>query len=110
MAELTAEHVLEKMFNLGPLPSQKSGLMPRSVEESATNLQMKMENSVANCEELHARYAQIKVPLPSSFKESISHIILDFGVKNRGRKKEGINFHFKNFSRAFKWLVKTLPP
>ena len=66
MAELTAEHVLEKIFNLGPLPSQKSGLMPRSVEESATNLQMKMENSVANCEELHARYAQIKVPLPTS--------------------------------------------
>ena len=109
MAELTAEHVLEKLFNLGPLPSQKSGLMPRSVEESATNLQMKMENSVANCEELHARYAQIKVPLPSSFLQSISRIILDFGVKNRGRENEG-NFHFKNFSRAFKWLVKTLPP
>jgi len=77
MAELTAEHVLEKMFNLGPLPSQKSGLMPRSVEESATNLQMKMENSVANCEELHASASQSYVSLVrsyASYPKDVRHI------------------------------------
>ena len=63
--------------SLGPLPSKKTGLLPRSVEESATNLQMKMENAVGSCEELHGAASQSYVSLVrsyASYPKEVRHI------------------------------------
>ena len=76
LAELTAEHVLEKLFQ-NPEPSQKSGKMPNSLEESATNLQMKLENAVANDKSLHEVASQAYVSFVrsyASYPKEIRHI------------------------------------
>jgi len=78
LAELTAEHVLDKLFRNNPEPSQKhGGRLPNTLEESATNLQMKMENAVAADEKLHESASQAYVSFVrsyASYPKEIRHI------------------------------------
>ena len=85
LAELTAEHVLDKLF-AHPEPSQKTGRMPHTLEESATNLQMKLENAVANDKALHESASQAYVSFVrsyASYPREIRHIF-SFKVSNCG--------------------------
>ena len=47
MLELTGERVLEKLYENAEV-SNKTGRLPNTVEEAATDLQMNFENAIAN--------------------------------------------------------------
>jgi len=49
MLELTGERVLEKLYENAEV-SNKTGRLPNTVEEAATDLQMNFENAIANDE------------------------------------------------------------
>ena len=49
MLELTGERILEKLYENAEV-SNKTGRLPNTVEEAATDLQMNFENAIANDE------------------------------------------------------------
>jgi ATP-dependent RNA helicase DDX31/DBP7 len=76
LAEMTIEQVLQKLFK-NAIPSTKTGQMPHNLEESATNLQMKLELAVANNEDLHGQASQAYVSYVrsyASYPKEIRHI------------------------------------
>ena len=76
LAELTAERVLEKLYQNAEV-SPKTGRPPRSIEEAATDLQMRLENAVAKDEPLHESACQAYVSFVrsyASYPKEIRHI------------------------------------
>ena len=76
LAELTIERVLEKLYQNAEI-SPKTGRQPHSVEEAATDIQMKLENAVVNDEKLHEVACQAYVSYVrsyASYPKDIRHI------------------------------------
>ena len=60
LAEMTAEQILTKLHRHAS-PSPRTGRVPSTMEEAATDLQMRFENAVANDEALHGTACQAYV-------------------------------------------------
>ena len=76
LAELTVERVLEKLYQNAEL-SPRTGRHPYSVEEAATDIQMKLENAVVNDKALHEVASQAYVSYVrsyASYPKDIRHI------------------------------------
>ena len=76
LAELTVERVLEKLYQNAEI-SPKTGRLPRSIEEAATDIQMKLENAVVNDKSLHESACQAYVSFVrsyASYPKEIRHI------------------------------------
>lgn len=103
LAEMTIEQVLEKLFK-NREPSLKTGRLPNTLEEAATNLQMRLENAVMDNEDLHSMASQAYVSYIRSyasyprearevfcFKElHLGHIAKSFGLRDPPKKITGI--------------------
>ena len=76
MLELTGERVLEKLYENAEV-SNKTGRLPNTVEEAATDLQMNFENAIANDEGLHELGSQAYVSYVrsyASYPQIVRHI------------------------------------
>ena len=76
MVEMTAERVLEKLY-ANAEPSKKTGGLPHTMEEAATDLQMNFENAIANDKGLHELASQAYVSLIrsyASYPREVRHI------------------------------------
>jgi len=76
MLELTGERVLEKLYDNAEV-SKKTGKLPHTVEEAATDLQMNFENAIANDKGLHELGSQAYVSFVrsyASFPKDVRHI------------------------------------
>ena len=76
LAELTIERVLEKLYQNAEL-SPRTGRYPHSIEEAATDIQMKLENAVVNDTALHELACQAYVSYVrsyASYPKDIRHI------------------------------------
>jgi len=66
LAEMTLEQVLQKLLKSG-VTGSVDGRKPNSMEEAATNLQMRIENAVVNNAELHQLACQAYVSFVRSY-------------------------------------------
>jgi len=66
LAEMTLEQVLQKLLRSG-VTGSIDGRRPNSMEEAATNLQMRIENAVVNNSELHQLACQAYVSFVRSY-------------------------------------------
>merc|ERR1719483_363584 len=66
LAEMTLEQVLQKLLRSG-VTGSVDGRRPNSMEEAATNLQMRIENAVVNSSELHQLACQAYVSFVRSY-------------------------------------------
>jgi len=66
LAEMTLEQVLQKLLKSG-VTGSVDGRKPNSMEEAATNLQMRIENAVVNSSELHQLACQAYVSFVRSY-------------------------------------------
>ena len=66
LAEMTLEQVLQKLLRSG-VTGSVDGRRPNSMEEAATNLQMRIENAVVNNSELHQLACQAYVSFVRSY-------------------------------------------
>ena len=76
LAELTIERVLEKLYQNAEL-SPRTGRYPHSIEEAATDIQMRLENAVVNDNALHELACQAYVSYVrsyASYPKDIRHI------------------------------------
>ena len=76
LAELTVERVLEKLCQNAEI-SPRTGRHPHSIEEAATDIQMKLENAVVNDTSLHELACQAYVSYIrsyASYPKDIRHI------------------------------------
>ena len=76
MVELSAERVLEKL-HANAEPSRKTGKLPHTMEEAATDLQMNFENAIANDKGLHELASQAYVSFVrsyASYPKDVRHI------------------------------------
>ena len=76
MLELTAERVLEKLHENAEV-SKKTGRLPHTVEEAATDLQMNFETAIANDQGLHGMSSQAYVSFVrsyASYPKEVRHI------------------------------------
>ena len=102
LAEMTLEMVLSRLLKAGV--SGVGGKKPSSVEEAATNLQMRMESAVARSEDLHHQACQAYVSFVRSyasyprearqvfcFKDlHLGHCAKSFGLRDPPSKITGI--------------------
>lgn len=66
LAEITLDRVLDKLCKSG-ITSTNSGLPARTMEEAATNLQMRIENSLIRSKKLHQLASQAYVSFVRSY-------------------------------------------
>lgn len=104
LAEMTIAQILKKLYFNSELVSQKTGKLPHTMEEAATNLQMKMESLVLNDEQMHQRASQAYVSFIRSyasypkevreifcFKElHLGHIAKSFALRDPPSRITGI--------------------
>ncbi len=77
LAEMTAEHALEKLPRDESLIPPEHGRRPPTMEEAATGLQLSMENSVVADEELHKLASQAYVSFIrsyASYPKEVRHV------------------------------------
>ncbi len=103
LAEMTVDQILTRLHKNAE-PSARTGRLPSSMEEAATDLQMRLENAVAGNEDLHTRACQAYVSYVRSyasypkdvrhifcFKElHLGHIAKSFALRDPPKKITGI--------------------
>ena len=103
LAEMTIEQILQKLY-VNAEPNPKTGKRPANLEETATDLQMRMEVAVLNDQELHTAACQAYVSYVRSyasyprearaifcFKElHLGHIAKSYALRDPPTKITGI--------------------
>ena len=123
MVELTADRVLEKLHKNAET-SKKTGKLPHTMEEAATDLQMNFENAIVNDKGLHELASQAYVSLIRSYasypKEvrhifsfkalHLGHIAKSFGLRDPPSHITGKSIILNNFLPIFshKYFVLNL--
>ena len=123
MVELTADRVLEKLYKNAET-SKKTGKLPHTMEEAATDLQMNFENAIVNDKGLHELASQAYVSLIRSYasfpKEvrhifsfkalHLGHIAKSFGLRDPPSHITGRSIILNNFLPIFshKYFVLNL--
>ena len=103
MIELTAEHALEKLYQNAEI-SRKTGRLPRTIEEAATDLQMNFETAISKDKGLHEHASQAYVSYIRSYASyprdvrhiftfkalHLGHVAKSFGLRDPPSQITGI--------------------